>query len=74
VRKIPHVTETLTDVRPAFTYEACPYNPLRILVRNSEGELLESRAITVIVGERSSLLRLLRDQELQRRGARGLGK
>jgi hypothetical protein len=74
MRRPPHTTETLTDVRPKFHYKPNPYNPLRIDVYDVDGELLPNRAVTVIVGERSSLIQLLRQQERQRRQARGLGK
>ena len=70
----PRVTETLTDVRPRFTYRANPYNPLRIDVHNADGDLLPERVVTVILGERNSLIRLLQEQERQRRSLRGLGK
>jgi hypothetical protein len=73
-KRPPHTTETLTDVQPQFTYKPNPYNPLRIDVHNSDGDLLPERVVTVILGERSQLIRLLQQQERQRRHARGLGK
>lgn len=75
MRKAPHITDTITtDVQPQFTYKPNPYNPLRIDVHNADGDLLPERVVTVILGERSSLIRLLQEQERQRRHARGLGK
>ena len=74
MRKPPHTTETLTDMQPMFHYKPNPLNPLRIDVFNADWELLPERVVTVICGERSSLIRLLQEQEGQRRGARGLGK
>lgn len=73
-KRPPHTTETLTDISPLFTYKPNPLNPLRIDVFNADGELLPERVVTVILGERSSLIQLLQEQERQRRHARGLGK
>lgn len=74
MRKPPHVTEMLTDVRPEFTYKPNSLNPLRIDVYNADGDLLPERVVTVILGERSSLIQLLQEQERQRSHRRGLGK
>jgi hypothetical protein len=74
VHKPPRVTETLSDVRPMFHYKPNPLNPLRIDVFNADWELLPERVVTVIVGERSSLIQVLQEQERQRLGTRGLGK
>jgi hypothetical protein len=71
VRKPPRVTETLTDVRPVFHYSGCPYNPLRILVKDVDGNLLPERVITVILGARDELVASLNLQERLRH--RGLG-
>ena len=74
MRKPPHTTETLTDVRPMFHYKPNPLNPLRIDVFNADWELLPERVVTVIVGERNSLIQVLQEQERQRHRDRGLGK
>lgn len=74
MRRPPHTTETLTDVSPLFTYKPNTLNPLRIDVYNADGELLPERVVTVILGERSSLIRLLQEQQWQRGHRRGLGK
>jgi hypothetical protein len=63
-RRAPHITETIdSENLPQFTYEACRFNPLRIIVRDSEGRILPSRTVTVIRGSREALLRELRHQQ-----------
>lgn len=57
--------------KPEFHYSACPFNPLRILVKDKDGNLLPERAITVVLGPREDVLRCLREQE--HRLHRGLG-
>jgi hypothetical protein len=56
-QKAPHVLAHVeSEALPEFRYEACPYNPLRIIVRNAEGEILPERSIMVIAGSRENLL------------------
>ncbi len=67
-----HITETITtDAKPEFHYRANDYNPLRIDVFDCQGNLLPERVITVVLGPREDVLRVLREQE--HRLHRGLG-